>query len=416
LQVNRAHLAEGLKQGGRTGSGAGRGFRNALVVAEVAVAVVLVVGAGLMLRSFVLLNGVNMGFQPDHLLTLRMMLIFNKYAGDIPRRSAIVADTLDKLRALPHVQSASSIHVLPMMGTNSGSDYNRADRPAPAPGAGTGGEVSVISDDYFHTMGIPLIAGREFDRRTDRFGKPGVAILNRAAAAMLFPSENPLGKRLSIFWSFVTNAEIVGIAENMRHDSLDTAPQPTLYVCNLQAPSLFASLVVRTRGNPMTAVAAVKEAMRQVDPDQGTAEIQSMEQMVSSSVAVPRLQTVLLGAFGALGLLLACVGIYAVISYSVAQRLREVGIRLALGAAPGAIRAMVLREGMLLAALGIVGGAAASLALTRYLATMLYTVKPTDPTVFAAVAGILALAAAAGCWFPARRATSVDPAVVLREE
>jgi ABC-type antimicrobial peptide transport system permease subunit len=156
--------------------------------------------------------------------------------------------------------------------------------------------------------------------------------------------------------------------------------------------------------------------MRQVDPDQGTAEIQSMEQMVSSSVAVPRLQTVLLGAFGALGLLLACVGIYAVISYSVAQRLREVGIRLALGAAPGAIRAMVLREGMLLAALGIVGGAAASLALTRYLATMLYTVKPTDPTVFAAVAGILALAAAAGCWFPARRATSVDPAVVLREE
>jgi putative ABC transport system permease protein len=416
LQVNRAHLAEGLKQGGRTGSGAGRGFRNALVVAEVAVAVVLVVGAGLMLRSFVLLNGVNMGFQPDHLLTLRMMLIFNKYAGDIPRRSAIVADTLDKLRALPQVQSASSIHVLPMMGTNSGSDYNRADRPAPAPGAGTGGEVSVISDDYFHTMGIPLIAGREFDRRTDRFGKPGVAILNRAAAAMLFPGENPLGKRLSIFWSFVTNAEIVGIAENMRHDSLDTAPQPTLYVCNLQAPSLFASLVVRTRGNPMTAVAAVKEAMRQVDPDQGTAEIQSMEQMVSSSVAVPRLQTVLLGAFGALGLLLACVGIYAVISYSVAQRLREVGIRLALGAAPGAIRAMVLREGMLLAALGIVGGAAASLALTRYLATMLYTVKPTDPTVFAAVAGILALAAAAGCWFPARRATSVDPAVVLREE
>jgi predicted permease len=345
-----------------------------------------------------------------------MMLIFNKYAGDIPRRSAIVADTLDKLRALPQVQSANSIHVLPMMGTNSGSDYNRADRPAPAPGAGTGGEVSVISDDYFHTMGIPLIAGREFDRRTDRFGKPGVAILNRAAAAMLFPGENPLGKRLSIFWSFVTNAEIVGIAENMRHDSLDTAPQPTLYVCNLQAPSLFASLVVRTRGNPMTAVAAVKEAMRQVDPDQGTAEIQSMEQMVSSSVAVPRLQTVLLGAFGALGLLLACVGIYAVISYSVAQRLREVGIRLALGAAPGAIRAMVLREGMLLAALGIVGGAAASLALTRYLATMLYTVKPTDPTVFAAVAGILALAAAAGCWFPARRATSVDPAVVLREE
>jgi putative ABC transport system permease protein len=416
LQVNRARLADGLKQGGRTGSGTGRGLRNALVVAEVAVAVVLVVGAGLMLRSFVILNGVNLGFRSDHLLTLRMMLIFNKYAGDVPRRAAIVADTLQKLRVLPQVQSASSIHVLPMMGTNSGSDYNRADRPEPAPGSGTGGEVSVVSDDYFRTMGIPMIAGRDFDRRTDRFGTPGVAILNRAAASMLFSGENPLGKRLRVFWSFVTNAEIVGIVENMRHDGVDTAPQPTLYVCNMQAPSLFASMVVRTHGDPMTAVAAVKEAMRQVDPDQGAAEIRSMREMVASSVAGPRLQAVLLGAFGALGLLLACVGIYAVISYSVAQRVREVGIRLALGAAPGAIRGMVLREGMLLAMLGIGVGAAASLALTRYLAAMLYTVKPTDPGVFASVAGVLALAAAAGCWFPARRATSVDPAVVLREE
>jgi predicted permease len=416
LQVNRARLAEGLKRGGRTGSGTGRGLRNALVVAEVAVAVVLVVGAGLMMRSFALLNQVDMGFRPDHLLTLRMMLIFNKYAGDIPRRAGIIAGTLEKLRALPQVKSASSIHVLPMLGTNSGTDYNRADRPEPAPGTGTGGEVSVISDDYFRTMGIAMVAGRDFDRRVDRYGSPGVAIMNRAAATMLFPGENPVGKRLRLFWSFVTNPEIVGVVENMRHDSVDLAPQPTVYVYNVQAPSMFASLVVRTQGNPVTAVAAVKEAMRQVDPDQGAAEITSMEQLVSNAIAVPRLQTVLLGAFGALGLLLACVGIYSVISYSVVQRVREVGIRLALGAAPGAIRGMVLREGMLLAAVGIGAGAAASLALTRYLATMLYTVKPTDPAVFASVAAILAAAAAAGCWFPARRATSVDPAVVLREE
>jgi putative ABC transport system permease protein len=416
LQVKRTQLAEGLKQGGRAGSGAGRGLRNALVVAEVAVAVVLVVGAGLMARSLLMLNRVDLGYRTDHLLTLRMMLVFNKYARDIPRRVAVVENTLERLRALPHVQSASSIHVLPMLGTNSGSGFNRADRPAPPPGAGTGGEFSVISDDYFRTMGIPMIAGREFDRRTERLGSPGVVIINRAVAAMLYPGENPLGKRVRLDWTFVTNAEIVGVAENTRHDDVNVEPQPTVYVCNMQAPSLFASLLVRTQGDPMTAVAAVKEAMRQVDPDQGTAEIQSMEQMVSASIAGPRLQAALLGVFGGLGLLLACVGIYAVISYSVTQRLREVGIRLALGAAPGAIRGMVLREGMLLAAIGIAIGVGASLLLTRYLATMLYTVKPTDPAVFGSVGVVLAVAAAMGCWFPAMRATSVDPAVVLREE
>jgi putative ABC transport system permease protein len=416
LQVNRTQLADGLKQGGRTGSGTGRGLRNALVVAEVAVAVVLVAGAGLMVRSLVLLNGVDIGFHPDHLLTVRMMLIIGRYGPDIPRRSAIVANTLERIRALPQVKSASSIHVLPMTGGNSGTEYNRADRPAPLPGRGTGGEVSVISDDYFRTMGIPMIAGREFDRRTDRIGSPGVVILNRAAAQMLYGSENPLGKRLHVFWTNATDVGIVGIAENMRHDALAVEPQPTLYVCNMQAPSLFGSLLIRTQGDPMTAVAAVKEAMREVDPDQGTAEIQSMQQLVSGSIAGPRLQTLLLGAFGGIGMLLACVGIYAVISYSVAQRVREVGIRLALGAAPRVIRVMVLREGMLLAAGGIAIGLIAALGLTRYLATLLYTVKPADPAVYGAVSLLLVAVAATGCWIPAHRATAVDPAIVLREE
>jgi ABC-type antimicrobial peptide transport system permease subunit len=166
----------------------------------------------------------------------------------------------------------------------------------------------------------------------------------------------------------------------------------------------------------MTVVSAVKDAMRQVDPDQGAAEIVSMQQLLNNSIAGPRLQTVLLGAFGALGLILACVGVYAVISYSVAQRVREMGIRQALGASPGVIRSLVLREGMTLAATGVAAGVLAALALTRYLSTLLYTVKPTDPAVFAAVSALLVVAAAAGCWFPARRATTVDPVTVLREE
>jgi putative ABC transport system permease protein len=416
LQLDRARLADRLKQGGRAGSSTGRGLRNSLVIAEVAVAVLLVIGAGLMLRSLALLNGTNLGFRSDHLLTVRMMLIFSKYAGDLPRRAAIMQDALERIRALPQVKSASSIHILPMMGTNSGTGYHRADRPAPAPGTGGGGEVSVISDQYFRTMGIPMIAGREFERRTDRMGAPAVAILNREAARTMFENENPIGKRLKVAWGGATDPEIVGVSENMRHDGVSIAPQPTLFLSNMQTPSLFASLLIRTQGDPMAAAGAIKEAMRQTDPDQGAAEIQSMEQLVATSIAGPRLQTVLLGTFGGLGLVLACVGIYAVISYSVAQRTREMGIRLALGAAPGAIRGLVLREGMLLAGAGIAAGILAALAFTRYLETLLYSVKPTDPGVYLSVCGVLAVSAAAGCWLPARRATGVDPAVVLREE
>jgi putative ABC transport system permease protein len=414
LQVDRARLAEVLKQGGRAVSTAGRGLRSALVVSEIAVAVVLVIGAGLMLRSFMLLNSVSPGYRADHVLTVRMTLIFSKYAGSLPRRAAVVQDTLERVRALPQVRSASSIHSLPTKPT-SGTGYERADRPPAPPGTLTGGDVSVVSSDYFRTMGIPMLAGREFDAR-DRMGSPGVAILNREAAKMLFGEENPIGKRLRVAWYPVDHAEIVGVAENIHHYGLDIAPAPTLFLSNLQSPSLFTNLVVRTDGDPMAAVSAVKESMRQVDPDQGAAEIVSMEQLLSNSIAGPRLETVLLGAFGAVGLILACIGVYAVISYSITQRAREMGIRQALGASPRVIRALVLREGMTLAGVGVVIGIVAALALTRYLSTLLYTVKPTDPAVFAAVGGLLVAAAAAGCWFPARRATAVDPVLVLREE
>ncbi len=414
LQVDRARLAEVLKQGGRAGSNAGRGLRNALVVAEVAVAVVLVVGAGLMVRSFVLLNSVDPGYRADHVLTVRMMLIFNKYARTLRPRAAVVEETLQRVRTLPMVKSASSIHALPTKPT-SGTWYERADRPPTPPGEHPGGDVSVISGDYFRTMGIPMIAGREFDQR-DNMRSPGVMIVNREAAKMLFGSENPMGKHVRIAWSQVTDGEIIGVVENIHHYGLDVLPQPTVFISNLQAPSLFTNLVIRTEGDPMAAVTAVKEVMRQVDPDQGAAEIISMQQLLSNSVAGPRLQTILLGAFGALGLVLACVGVYAVISYSVAQRVREVGIRLALGASPGLIRALVLREGMMLAGAGVALGILAALAVTRYLSTLLFTVKTTDPSVFVGVSALLLLAAAAGCWFPARRATTVDPALVLREE
>jgi putative ABC transport system permease protein len=415
LQVDTARMGAALRQGGRHGTAGGRLLRGGLVVAEVALAMLLVVGGGLTLRSFLLLHDVAPGFRADHVLTVRMLLNVAKYGGNLQRRAAVTQDMLVRLRSLPQVTSAASIHLLPMTGMQSGSWYVRADRPEPPAGTDRGGDVSVISDGYFHTMGIPILAGRDFDSR-DRFGLPGVAILNETAARQIFPGENPIGKRLRVWWSVVREAEIVGVAADIRHSTLEMPPDPCLFLSNAQTPSLFASLVIRTNGAPGAAAAAVKEQMRAVDPDQGARAIEPLETIVSDSLAQPRMRAAVLGGFGLLGLILACVGIYAVISYSVEQRTREMGIRMALGAAPRAILRLVFAEGLLLTAIGVAIGLGGALALTRYLETLLFAIKRTDISVYAAVTAVLVAAAFAGCYFPARRATRVHPAVVLREE
>ncbi len=411
LQLNRSRVSESLRQGGRTGTSGNRGLRNTLVISEIGLAVLLVVGAGLMLRSFLLLHETDPGFRTERLLTFRMLLL----PKSAPRRGAVMQQILERVRALPQVTSASSIHILPMTGGNSGSDYYRTDRPAPAPGAGIGGGFSIISDDYFKTMGIPLLMGREFELR-DRLGSPSVAVLNQLAARQIFPGENPIGKRLNVFWNGEPEAEVVGVVADMRHDALGVEPYPTVFLPNAQRPNTFNALVVRTKGDPGAIVAAVKEQVRAVDPNQGAAEIKTMEELAAQSIARPKAQATLMGVFGLVALALACVGIYSVVSYSVEQRTREMGIRLALGAAPLSILRMVLREGLYLAGSGIAAGLLAAAALTRYLSTLLYTVRPTDTGVYATVSAILAAAALAGCYFPARRATRVDPVVVLREE
>jgi putative ABC transport system permease protein len=416
LQVSRSQIAAGLHQGGRTGTASNRRLRDGLVIAEIAMALLLVTGAGLLLRSFILLNQVDPGFRPDHLLTFRMRLISDNAGGKIfEHRAAVIREILDRVRALPGVAAASSIHVLPMCCGNSGTAYYRADRPAPPPGSLSGGDFSVISGDYFRTMGILMIAGREFDWR-DRKGSPEVAILNQTAAQQIFPGENPLGKHVKFHGYFNPTLEIVGVARDIRHNGLENRPDPCLFLPQSQQPSGLAALVIRTGGDPRALIPAVKEQMRAVDPNQGAQDIATMEQVMSDSIAAPRLQVTLMCIFGGLALLLAAIGIYAVISYSVEQRTREMGIRLALGAAPDSIRRLVLREGCALAVAGIGIGLVAARALTSYLATLLYMVKPTDSIVFGGVSAVLAAAALAGCYFPARRATRVDPVVVLREE
>jgi len=344
-----------------------------------------------------------------------MLLVPAKYGPNVNARAVVIGQMLEKIRALPQVTAAASIHFLPLAGGGSGSGVYRGDRPAPAPGLVPFADFSVISDGYFQAMGIPLVSGREFDSR-DRPGSPLVAVINQAAARMLYPNEDPIGKQLMVQWTGPPQAEIVGVAADSHFDEMQTASDPFVFLPNAQRPNLSAGLVVRTTGDPLTMIGAVREAMRSVDAEQGVLETASMEQRITDSIASPKLQTILLGAFGVLALVLACLGIYGVLAYAVSQRTREMGVRLALGAAPGTILGRILTDGLRLAGLGLIIGLAAALMLTRYLETLLYSVRPTDPTVFALAIATLLVVAAAACYLPARRAARVDPMVVLREE
>jgi putative ABC transport system permease protein len=407
--------ANALRQAGRGIAGRRGVLGSALVVAEVALALVLVCGAGLMARSFLELNRVDPGFRPERLLTMRMLLVPARYGSDLHARAAVVEQMLEKIRSLPQVTAAASIHLLPLGGIGSGSGVERGDRPPPAPGTGHGAGFSVISDGYFQGIGIPLIAGREFDER-DRMGAPMVAVINQAAARMLYPGEDPIGKQLLVDWDGPPQAQIVGIAADSRFEGMQVQPEPFVFLPNSQRPSLFCGLIVRTSGDPVTMGAAVREAMRSVDRDQGVLETSTMERRITNSVAQPKLQTILLGSFGVLALVLACIGIYGVLAYSVSQRTREMGVRLALGASPGTVLGEILSGGLRLTGLGLFIGLGTALALTRYLEALLYSVRPTDPAVFALAIFTLVVVAMVACYVPARRAARVDPMVVLRDE
>jgi putative ABC transport system permease protein len=407
--------AEALRHAGRAIAGGRHVLGNALVVTEVALALVLVCGAGLMARSFVELDRVDPGFRPEHVLTMRMLLVPFKYGPDLNARASVLERMLEQIRAVPQVSAAASIHFLPMGGIGSGSGVFRADRPEPAPGSMPGAGFSIISDGYFQAMRIPLVAGREFDSR-DRAGAPMVAMVNQAAARMLYPDEDPIGKTVTVAWTGPPQAQIVGIASDSRFEGMQVAPGPFVFLPNAQRPSLINAFVIRTSEDPLTLAVAVREAMRKVDPDQGVMETATMQERMSSSIARPRLQTVLLGTFGVLALVLACIGIYGVLAYAVAQRMREMGIRAAVGAAPAVLLREILGGGLRLAGLGVLIGTVAAFALTRYLQTLLYAVRATDPAVFASAITILLAISAFACYVPARRAARVDPLIVLREE
>ena len=411
LQSMKRNVSEDLHESIRSVT-SGRTVRRVLIVTEIALALVPVSAAGLMMRSFLRLASVDTGFRAENLLTVRMMLL---PAQKEEYRSETVREMLDRIRALPGVVADGAIGILPMEGTNSGTSYYRADRPDPEPSARPGGDVSIITPGYFETMGIPMIRGRAFNPQ-DRPGSPLVAILNQSAARMLFPDGDAVGKRVKVEWNRNDVVEVVGVVADIRHAGVSTPPDPCLFMPNDQQPFPFTALVVRTIGEPAMLVKAVREQIGLVDPDQGISKIEEMQQMVSDSIARPRVETMVLTLFGVIALVLASIGLYGLIAFSVAQHAREIGIRLALGAPRAGIFRMILGDGLRLTFIGGSIGLAAIIGLTGFLRSFLFEIQPLDPLTLISVMCVLLSVSLSACYPPARRAMKADPSEVLREE
>jgi putative ABC transport system permease protein len=415
FRLSLIDLQNALKQGSlRTGVGGHQTLRRIFVVAEVALALLLSVGAGLMLRSFARLTSTDPGFGTDHLLTMHIWTSPSRYSDNL-KRSQYFDRILTEIRSTPGVQAAGSTHFLPLTDMLSGSCFAPADQPAPTPAESPSAQFLIISSGYFQTMNTALLAGRDFEAR-DNFKAASVAIVNHAFVERYYPGQNVLGKQLSVCWTLEKPAEIVGIVADARHAELQDAPEPTIFLSNAQAPMYFATLVVRATGDPLQIARDAEAAVHRVDPDQAVSDVQTMEAVFSNSVSSPRFQTVLLLVFAALAIALAMIGVYGVVSYSVSQRINEIGIRVALGARSSDVFRLVLHEALALSAIALALGLLASLALGRVLQSLLFEVTPTDPATLASVAAVVLAVSILAAAIPARRATRVDPLTALRYE
>jgi putative ABC transport system permease protein len=413
-QHSRLNINTALKDGARTAGAGARRLRQSLVVVEIAVALLLLIGAGLMLKSFARLQQVAPGFDARNGLTMEINLAPAKYAQR-EQRAAFLQQVLEGLKTLPGVEFAGATHRLPLRG-NSGMSFQIEGRPAPAPGESLGVNWRSISPDYFRTMGAPLIAGRTFTEE-EGWQKMSAVIINQATQRRYWPDENPLGKRIRQGGApdspWVT---IVGVAADVKESGLNADTAAGLYLPYVLAPAPAMTLVLRTKTEPLSLAASASAEIRRVDPEQAVSNISTLEQLLSETVAQPRFNTGLLAIFSLLALLLAAVGIYGVMSYAVAQRTQEIGLRMALGAEPRDVLKLMVGQGMKLVAVGLALGLLSALGLTRWLETLLFDVEATDPLTYAVIAATLAAVALLACYLPARRAMAVDPLVALRRE
>jgi len=416
LAASRVDLNESLKEGSRNVTGSLRPvqLRSLLVVSEVALSLVLLVGAGLMIRSFLLLSHVETGVNTRNVLALDLSLYESRYAQPHVRAN-FLQQVAERVRTLPGVKSASWATDLPLSDNTDCLSFSIAGRPEPGPGKAREARFNVVGPGYFQTLGIPLLRGRDFTGQ-DTGATPGVVLINQAMVRSYWADEDPLGKQITMDGkSFFS---IVGVVGNVHQLGQVSETSPEFYLSYLQDPVdwPYRTLTVRTAGDPLKLVNLVKQAVWSVNRDQPVSNIRTMEQVLAESVAQPRIFTLLLGVFAALALALASVGIYGVVSYSVSQRTHEVGVRLALGAEQFDVLRLVIGQGMLLTGIGLGIGLAGAMALTRFLSSFLYGVRPTDPITFAAVALVLAVVALLAAYIPARRAMKVDPMVALRYE
>jgi putative ABC transport system permease protein len=388
-----------------------------LVVAEVALSLVLLVGAGLLFRSFLELQSVNSGFNSERVLTMRLSPSGTNFRED-PQYIAFYKQVGDRIRALPGVVTVGAINTLPLSKGPTASFRIEGHEPLPVdqwPGA----NYRNVSPDYFRALNIPIAQGRNFEER-DNLSAPTVVLINQANADLNFAGENPVGKRVN-FGNVDRNNqpvwfEIVGVVSNVRSIELQEEPLPEIYTSSLQDAFSNMSFVIRASVEPSSLAGAVRQAVQDVDRAQPVSDVRTMENVVSESVMQPRFNLTLLGIFGAIALILSAAGIYGVTSYTAAQRTQEIGVRIALGAQPRDVLKLVLAQGIKLTLIGVVLGSAGALALTRLMKSLLFGVSATDPMTFAAIAVLLTLVAVLACWIPARRAMKVDPMVALRYE
>jgi putative ABC transport system permease protein len=414
LQAAKDDFHAALKEGGgKSGAGASGGrLRSLLVVSEVALCAVLLIGAGLLVRSFVRVVGSEKGFDTSRVLAVDLLL--PPSVSDPARQAAFFEQLLERVRVLPGVEVASVVSHLPLGGDNTNSGLNIEGRSA-TPEEPPLADDRLIGADYFRALHIPVLRGRGFTPQ-DREGAPRVAIINESLARRFFPGQDPIGRRIDMNWKSSGWQEIVGVVGDVKHDGMDLPVSPTVYVPFLQTPDSGMTLVLRAKGDPLALVGAVRAQVYALDKNQPVSRLRTMEALVSESMGPRRFSMALAGGFAVLALLLAVVGIYGVIAYSVSQRFHEIGIRMALGARRADVLRLVVGQGFRLVLAGLALGLAAAFPLSRVLSRFLFDVSPSDPFTFAGIPLLLAGVALVASYLPARRAARIDPLTALRVE